>query len=145
MRLLMRRCLAGVAVAVIAPMISACAAPPKACSLIGAESAVTLRLPKSVLVVPHPVTMTACINGHCRRQTYNQGPDPRFPTIAVQIPVPAYATVRVRVAVRMGPWRGHGVTIAHSRSYSPNGPGCPPTVWGVGLIATRTGRILPTH
>lgn len=65
----------------------------------------------------------------------------RFPTVGVAMRVPTDATARLRISVRVGTWRGHGERMVHTKPFTPNGPGCPPTVWLARVAITSAGHV----
>ena len=133
------RLLAGLAVAIIVPVVSGCS-PSKGCSAIGGLDGVKITLPAGVLSTPQRVSISVCLDGRCR-QTHFDRIDRRFPTAFVAMPVPKNATVRLRISTKVGMWRGRGVTTVHTKPSSPNGPGCPPTVWLAAAALTQTGEV----
>ena len=65
----------------------------------------------------------------------------RFPTVFVAMRVPEDATARLRISVTVGRWHGHGEHMVHTKPFTPNGPGCPPTVWVAEAAITSAGHL----
>jgi hypothetical protein len=72
---------------------------------------------------------------------------PSGPLGAVQVIEPTLAWLPVTVRVTMTDQAGNPIFDSSARvqphMWQPNGPGCEPTVYSAGVVATRTGRLVP--
>jgi hypothetical protein len=137
------RALVGMVVALVIPIVSSCG-QDKECSGAGGVDGVRIGLPTAILSTPHRIVAIACVDGRCARQNYDRL-DRRFPTAFVSTPMPDDAPAHLRISVTIGKWHARGVTTVHTRSFMPNGPGCPPTVWYAATTFNRAGHLRGTN
>jgi hypothetical protein len=125
-------------------LAGACSSSPKACTSIGAESGVVVNLDHGVLPTTGLVLLRACVNGVCNSQGYTSRPRLTTRLWVPVTPVPTDAEVHVSVRVTSSSQLVFaGSTRAHSYKNQPNGPGCDPTVWDVGVIAHNNQSLMP--
>jgi hypothetical protein len=120
--------------------LSACNTPPKACTAIGALAGISITLDAGLIAPGSPATLTACVDDTCQTQVFS---DPRTgPLFVGAAPVQRAAKVNVSVSVNRGGVQVfRATTTAPTIKYQPNGPGCPPTVWGVNVTAHASGEL----
>lgn len=109
------------------------------CSSAGAGSAIFLKVAAGALPEAGTATRRVCAGSVC---TYRL-PRLPFPSIAVGMTSLTSSATVVSVEVRQG---SHLIfiarTIAHTRKYQPNGPGCGPTVWHAKVTLQPGNRLV---
>lgn len=125
-------------VALIPAVLAACSTGPSACSAVGADSGVSVKVEPGLLSPAAPVAVTACVDGICQIQTYTPATSPIFVAVT---PVNNGEMI-VSVSLTAGAQQiSTGKTATRTVKSQPNGPGCPPTVWEAKVIAHDNGHL----
>ena len=123
-------------------LVAAACSGAKECTLIGADSGVVVNFDRGVLPATGPILLHACVNGACNSQEYKTRPR-HVARLSVPVsPVPSDSDVQVTLRITSTSRTVFaGSTRAHSTKHQPNGPGCDPIVWGVGVVAHSDGSL----
>jgi hypothetical protein len=112
------------------------------CTLIGAYSGVSFELSQVLEDAARPVHGRACVRSSCRSITVK-----KLGSRIVTVNDPALSWLPVTVRLTMEDQAGNpifdGTARVQPHVWQPNGPGCEPTVYVAGVVATRTGRLVP--
>lgn len=111
---------------------------PHACTLIGAESGVSVTADIRGVSPSSPATISGSADGMSKSQTVSTV------LAALFIPVPSLAGGPVKVTASIvtsdGRHRG-GTAIGVARRAEPNGPGCGPVVWQAHVVIHADGTV----
>lgn len=116
-----------------------------ACTAIGAADGVLVHAGDVAIPKAAELSLTACLEGQCRTQTF-RGPhldrladDGLFVGVP-RVPVDAGVKISVRLAADSRRFFA-GSTVAHTHKFQPNGPHCEPTVWRALVVAHDSTRL----
>ena len=111
------------------------------CTHIGAYSGVSFDLSKVLADAARPLHGRACVPSSCRSITVKK---PGSRIVTVNDPSLSWLPVTVRLTMedQAGNPIFDGTARVQPHLWQPNGPGCEPTVYVAGVIATRTGRLV---
>jgi hypothetical protein len=112
----------------------------KACTLVGADSGVVVSFARGVIPTSGPISVTACVDSKCGTQAYSGAASGTLSVAVSSVPSDADVNVSIKVAATSRPVFS-GSTHAHTRRVQPNGAGCPPTVWSIGVTAHAGGQL----